>query len=340
MSQYLWPQKGRFIKKLASTSTIVVGLGALFTVGCSNSKDTRTEGEFIDAHRSCVEMSERLSKYPSSFHEDWFSLDSDTYFKTGRIQVRFSVKNAFGMKIAGIANCKTINGAITLTDVQMEDGTQIVTNSDPDEIVKHNSAIGMTNSLSPETRRTTRLITAFQMMKMDELGAAFFDQDAHWTTGESGFLQGPTGHGGHRDVVLDMQDLKSGKHYSWILDLEDGFSRPENGNASQLDSGKLRGSSDSNLFSRRSNNDSPEMRFALVTQMRKEAPIYAVSEIGPSIWMESDMSAPSTSRLEDDQVCAGLYCTVSKSLLYSYGFNYAVVGDGSRLAKCRVDTGR
>ena len=119
-----------FCRKSLLTTKVWAGIGILVLAllviaGMVSSDFSSTHGDFVTTYNVCSEMTKAHAKFPSSYDDKWTSMNHDLFRSMGIIHVKFSVKNAFGMKIEGDSHCKIINGSLVLTDIQMEDGTRV-----------------------------------------------------------------------------------------------------------------------------------------------------------------------------------------------------------------------
>jgi len=84
---------------------------------------------FPELYTSCQEAVRYRAKYPSSFDSSFFDMGSAQYtFDVSRgrlVKVEFSVKNAFGMQIAGIGTCVYKDGRLRAPLITMENGEQM-----------------------------------------------------------------------------------------------------------------------------------------------------------------------------------------------------------------------
>jgi len=107
---------------------VVVAIVILaLTLSANDHSQPPDRPNFLASYNACLEMTKSLARYPSSFDTPFGdAADASGLFNaTGIVRVNFSVKNAFGMKIAGTSRCKLTNNDLTLTGAELEDGTRM-----------------------------------------------------------------------------------------------------------------------------------------------------------------------------------------------------------------------
>jgi hypothetical protein len=102
-------------------------VGGLLILGLLGSLNSDVPLGWSRYYVDCQDLARQTAKYPSSFEtEDMDALHSQTAFKqTSVVWVGFTVKNAFGLKVAGKARCAVNGGVVHLYEVTMEDGTHL-----------------------------------------------------------------------------------------------------------------------------------------------------------------------------------------------------------------------
>jgi hypothetical protein len=230
------------IKKLALIAVFLVVLIILFAVWGSDHKGPDSSNAnppaipFVTAYRSCVNSAKLYFRLPSSFDDKWSYMNSGWYDEHSVVIVKFSVKNEFNMQVEGDAYCDIVNGGLEPYLIKMKDGTKILDKaaSRPSTadagVTSENRYVKATREWKATEDRNAGMISKFENTKARQLISAspvecqMLDakecSTAIWTEIFRGFHKSPGG----PYVVLEMQDLKSGKHYFWEYSLSDNGS--------------------------------------------------------------------------------------------------------------------